>query len=124
MGDLPEGEHRSAVTLAIVPKASEPGSDVEPHSPVVPPATDADDSMAFLWAAVPIVAIVFVTATLDRGRDVLLPIAVALILAIIFTRLANLLEPLVGRILSAALVVLFALGTITAIGYFLTVELT
>jgi predicted PurR-regulated permease PerM/methylmalonyl-CoA mutase cobalamin-binding subunit len=124
MGDVPEGEHHSAVTLAIVPKASEPGSDVEPHPSVIPPATDADDSMAFLWAAVPIVAIVFVTATLDRGRDVLLPIAVAFILAIIFTRLANLLEPLVGRILSAALVVLFALGTITAIGYFLTVELT
>jgi hypothetical protein len=79
MEDAPEGEHRSAITLAIVPKASEPGSEGETHPPVVPPATDTDDSMAFLWAAVPIVAIVFVTATLDRGRDVLLPIAVALV---------------------------------------------
>src|SRR6202161_4628464 len=109
MGDLPEGEHRSAVTLALVPKASEPGAEGEGHPPVVQPPTDTDDNMAFLWAAVPIVAIAFVTATLDRGRDVLLPIAVAFILAIIFTRLANLLEPFVGRILSAALVVLFAL---------------
>ena len=124
MDDVPEGAQRSPVTLSIVPKATLPDSEGEVQPPVVPRATDTEDSMAFLWAAVPIVAINFCTATLDRGRDVLLPIAVAFILAIIFTRLANLLEPLVGRILSAALVVLFALGTITAIGYFLTVELT
>src|SRR5580658_5630572 len=100
MGDAPEGEHRSAVTLAIVPKASEPGSEGEGQPSVVSQAADTDDSMAFFWAAPPIVAVVFVTATLDRGRDVLLPIAVAFILAIIFSRLTNFLEPFVGRILS------------------------
>ena len=48
----------------------------------------------------------------------------ALVLAVIFTPITGRLEPYVGRILSAALVVLFAVGAIIAIGYFLTIELT
>ena len=61
---------------------------------------------------------------LYRGRDVLLPIAMAFILAITFTSLSNFLERFVGRVCGAALVVLLAIGVITAFGYFLTVELT
>lgn len=48
----------------------------------------------------------------------------ALILAVIFTPICDLLELYIGRFVSAALVVLLAIGTVTAIGYFLTVELT
>ena len=80
--------------------------------------------LTFIWTALPIVAMVFATATLYRGRDVLLPITMALILAVIFTPLASLIEPYVGRILSAALVVLIAVAAIGAVGYFMTVELT
>jgi predicted PurR-regulated permease PerM/methanogenic corrinoid protein MtbC1 len=85
---------------------------------------DTDQGLAVLWTALPIVAIVFATATLYRGRDVLLPITMALILAVIFTPLASCLERYVGRVLSAALAVLLAVTAIGAIGYFLAIELT
>jgi predicted PurR-regulated permease PerM len=48
----------------------------------------------------------------------------AFILAIIFGPLSNILERFVSRTLSAALVVLLVIGAISALGYFLAVELT
>jgi predicted PurR-regulated permease PerM len=89
-----------------------------------PSDTENDDNLASFRAAMPIVAIVFATATLYLGRDVLMPVAMALILAVIFTPLSNLLDGFVGRVCSAALVVVLAIGIIVGIGYFLTVELT
>ncbi len=85
---------------------------------------DSADGLAFVWTALPIVTIVFATAVLYRGRDVLLPLTMALILAVIFGPLANILERFVNRILSAAFVVLLVIVTIGALGYFLAVELT
>jgi predicted PurR-regulated permease PerM len=86
--------------------------------------SDADYVWSFLSNALPILAIVLATATLYRGRDIFLPITISLILAVIFTPITSLLEPYVGRVFSAALVVLFAISGVVAIGYFLTVELT
>ena len=85
---------------------------------------DPADSLAFVWTALPILALVFATAVLSRGRDVLLPLTMAFILAVIFGPLSNLLERFVSRTLSAALVVLLVIGAIGALGYFLAVELT
>lgn len=110
---------------------SPPGLSSVPASPV-PPAVEEpqtqldapDNGLSFLWAALPIVAVVFATATLYRGRDLLMPITMAFILAVVFTPLSNILERFVGRVCSAALVVVLAIGVIAAIGYFLTVELT
>jgi predicted PurR-regulated permease PerM len=72
----------------------------------------------------PILVIVCATAILYCGRDVLLPITMALILAVVFSPLASLLEPYVGRVLGAVLVVLFSIAVIGVVVYFLTIELT
>jgi predicted PurR-regulated permease PerM/methanogenic corrinoid protein MtbC1 len=80
--------------------------------------------VTFVSNALPIVTILVATMVLYRGRDIFLPLTMAVILAIIFTPLCNILEPYAGRILSAALVVLVAIGFVIGVGYFLTAELT
>src|SRR6202167_3009091 len=64
------------------------------------------------------------TAALYLGRPVLLPLAIALILSVVFSPVASRLDRYFGRLISAALVVLVAIGLLTAMGYFLTIELT
>jgi predicted PurR-regulated permease PerM len=80
--------------------------------------------LTFVSNSLPIVTILVATTILYRGRDIFLPLTMAVILAIIFTPLSNILEPYVGRVLSAAMVVLIAIGSVVAVGYFLTAELT
>ena len=89
----------------------------------IAPDLDAN-RRTFLSVALPILALVFATAALYRGRDVLLPLTAAMILAVTCSPMVTLFEPWVGRFLSAALVVLIALAAIVAVTYFLTVELT
>jgi predicted PurR-regulated permease PerM len=72
----------------------------------------------------PILAVVVATVVLYLGKDFLLPVAMASILAVAFTPITSRLETLVGRFVSAALVVVLAITIIGAIGFFLTVELT
>ena len=72
----------------------------------------------------PLLAIVIVTAVFYLGREILLPITMASILAIVFSPVASRLEPLVGRFLSAVLVLIVSLAAISGLIYFLTVELT
>ncbi|HZC45797.1 MAG TPA: AI-2E family transporter [Candidatus Acidoferrum sp.] len=85
---------------------------------------ESDDSFALLWVAVPLCAMIVATGALYFAKPVLLPLAIALILSVVFSPVASRLERYVGRLISAALVVLLAIGVISAIGYFLTVELT
>jgi predicted PurR-regulated permease PerM/methanogenic corrinoid protein MtbC1 len=54
----------------------------------------------------------------------LIPLAVALLLAVIFSPIASRLERFVGRFASSFLVVVTAIMVIAGIGYFLTIELT
>ncbi len=72
----------------------------------------------------PIIAFIVATVVLYLGKDLLLPLAMAAILAVAFSPLASRLEPLVGRFLSAALLVIVAISALGATGYFLTVGLT
>jgi predicted PurR-regulated permease PerM/methanogenic corrinoid protein MtbC1 len=53
-----------------------------------------------------------------------MPLAMAAVLAVIFSPVATRLERYVGSLISAALVVLAAVVALVAVGYFLTVELT
>jgi predicted PurR-regulated permease PerM/methylmalonyl-CoA mutase cobalamin-binding subunit len=53
-----------------------------------------------------------------------MPLAMAAVLAVIFSPVATRLERYVGSLISAALVVLAAVVALIAVGYFLTVELT
>jgi predicted PurR-regulated permease PerM/methylmalonyl-CoA mutase cobalamin-binding subunit len=83
-----------------------------------------DDGFEANSAVRPILAVIIATAVFYLGREILLPVALASILAIIFSPVASRLERFVGRFVSAALVVAAAILAIAAIGYFLTVELT
>ena len=72
----------------------------------------------------PVLAAIVATLVLYFARDILLPLAMASMLAVAFSPIATRVEPLLGRFASAALVVLLAITALGATGYFLTVELT
>jgi predicted PurR-regulated permease PerM/methylmalonyl-CoA mutase cobalamin-binding subunit len=82
------------------------------------------DQYALLWIALPVCLFLIGTTALYFGRTVLLPLALAAVLSIVFSSLAARLERWCGRILSAALVVMLIVGLVGLIGYFLTLELT
>ena len=56
-----------------------------------------DDRFALLWVAVPVCALIIGTAALYFARPVLLPLAIALILSVVFSPVATRLEPYFGR---------------------------
>jgi len=88
------------------------------------PADDDRDDNVEGGASQSFLVVVVATVVLYFGRDILLPLAMASILAVAFSPIATRLEPFVGRFVSAALVVLIAIGVLGATGYFLMVELT
>src|SRR5260221_14716942 len=85
---------------------------------------DSDDDFDASRAARPILAVIIATAVFALARTILLPLAMASILAVIFSPVASRLERYVGRLASAALVVLAAIAALAVIGYFVTVQLT
>jgi predicted PurR-regulated permease PerM/methanogenic corrinoid protein MtbC1 len=85
---------------------------------------ESDDGFDSSRAARPILAVIVATAVLYLGANILMPLAMAAVLAVIFSPVATRLERYVGSLISAALVVLAAVVALVAIGYFLTVELT
>ena len=84
-----------------------------------PPIEEEDDQFALLWAFAPVVAFLIITAALYAGREILLPLAMAVILAVIFSPVATRLERYVGPLLSSSIVVLVVIGFMTAMVYFL-----
>jgi predicted PurR-regulated permease PerM len=88
------------------------------------PYGENDDSLALLWVATPICALIVATAAFYFAKPVLLPLAIALILSVVFSPVASRLEVVFGRFVGAALVVLVVMTAIVAMGYFLTVQLT
>jgi predicted PurR-regulated permease PerM/methanogenic corrinoid protein MtbC1 len=68
--------------------------------------------------------VIIATAVLYAAKDLLLPLAIAMVLAVIFSPIATRLEKPVGRALSAAAIVLMTIMALAVIVYFLTVELT
>ena len=85
---------------------------------------DSDDDFEAGRAARPILAVIIATAVFALARTILLPLAMASILAVILSPVASRLERYVGRFASAALVVLAAIAAVAVIGYFVTVQLT
>jgi predicted PurR-regulated permease PerM len=85
---------------------------------------ESDDRFALLWVAGMVCALIIGSAALYFGKPVLLPLAIALILSVVFSPVATRLESYCGRFVSAALVVLLVIGFMSAMGYFLTIELT
>jgi predicted PurR-regulated permease PerM len=95
-----------------------------PSTTLLPIEGDGDEGLEPGGAAQPILAVVITTAVLYIARDILIPLAVASLLAVIFSPIAGRLERFVGRFASSFLVVVTAIMFIVCIGYFLTVELT
>jgi predicted PurR-regulated permease PerM len=95
-----------------------------PSTTPFPIGSDGDDGPDGGSVTRPILAVIVATVVLYLGKDFLLPLAMASILAVAFSPITSRLEMLIGRFASAALVVVLAITTIGAIGFFLTVELT
>jgi predicted PurR-regulated permease PerM/methylmalonyl-CoA mutase cobalamin-binding subunit len=92
-----------------------------------PPAGDdngPDELHSLLRIAIPIFAVIVATAVLYFARDILLPLAMATMLSVIFSPIARRAEKVIGRLAGTALVVLGAIAMVGAIGYFLTTELS
>ena len=81
------------------------------------------EQYALFWLTLPVCLFLLATTALYFGRTVLLPLALAAVLSIVFSSLAARLERWCGRLLSAALVVILIVGLVGLIGYFLTTEL-
>ena len=71
-----------------------------------------------------LLGVIIATAVLYAAKDLLLPLAIAMVLAVIFSPIATRLEKAVGRALSSAAIVLMTIMALAVIVYFLTVELT
>jgi predicted PurR-regulated permease PerM/methylmalonyl-CoA mutase cobalamin-binding subunit len=72
----------------------------------------------------PLLAIIIATAVLYFAKDILMPVAMAAILAVIFSNIASRLEQFIGRFASSALVVITVVFAVAALTYFLAVQLT
>ena len=57
------------------------------------PSSDATYVLAFISNALPIFTVMVATTILYRGRDIFLPLTMAVILAVIFNPISNSLEP-------------------------------
>jgi len=75
-------------------------------------------------AATPILAIIVATIVLYFAKEILIPLTMATVLAVIFSPLATRLERFVGNFASAAFVVFATVTLVIGIGYFVSVELT
>src|SRR5579862_3336739 len=83
-----------------------------------------EDVQSSLRIAIPILGVIIATAVLYFARDILLPLAMAGMLSVIFSPLARRADKIIGHVAGTALVVLGAIAIVGAIGYFLTTELT
>jgi hypothetical protein len=72
----------------------------------------------------PLIGFIIATTVIYFAKDILVPVALALVLAVIFAPVATQLERIGGRLVGALLVVIIAISLIVTISYFLTVELT
>ena len=92
-----------------------------------PPSAEEDSQdelHSLLRIGVPLFAVIVGTAVLYFARDILLPLAMATMLSVIFSPIAQRVENIIGRLAGTALVVLGAVAFLGGIGYFLTTELT
>lgn len=96
----------------------------EPIIPALASDDDRDEVPEAGGSGKAIIAFIVAIAVLSFGKDILLPLAIAALLAVVFTPIASRLERFVGPFVSAALIVVAVISSITALGYFLTVELT
>jgi predicted PurR-regulated permease PerM len=102
----------------------------ETTPPLPPQLGEAGDSFSSSssasssGAATPLLGIIIATAVLYFAKDILMPLAMAGVLSVIFSPIATRLERFIGRFASSALVVATAIIAIAVLAYFLAVQLT
>ncbi len=70
------------------------------------------------------IGVIIVVAVLYFAKEILIPLAIAAVLAVVFSSLASSLERIIGRFLSTVLVVAATMVGIGALVYFMAVQLT
>jgi len=88
------------------------------------PADDGHESEPEGGVSGPLFAVIIATVVLYLAKDILMPLAMASILAVAFSPIASHLERFIGRFFAAASIVIAAVAAICLIAYFLTVQLT
>ena len=72
----------------------------------------------------PFLAVIIATVVLYLAEDILMPLAMASILAVAFSPIASRLEAFVGRFFSAALIAVAAVTALCLVAYLMSVQLT
>ncbi|HVN28031.1 MAG TPA: AI-2E family transporter [Candidatus Binataceae bacterium] len=108
---MPDREHQKVIDDPEL-RSADAGAEID------------DELQPLLRLGIPMLAVVFGTAVLYFARDILLPLAMATMLSVIFSPLARRIEAFIGRLAASALVVLGAVALVGAIAYFLTTELS
>jgi predicted PurR-regulated permease PerM/methylmalonyl-CoA mutase cobalamin-binding subunit len=85
---------------------------------------DAAAKPALLSVALPLLVLMLVTSALYIARDILIPLAAALVMGVVLSPIATRLERVAGRFLGAGLVVLSGVAIIAAVTYVTTLEMT
>src|SRR5262249_21310385 len=75
-------------------------------------------------AASPVIGVIVITAILFFARDLFIPLAMAAVLAVVFSPVAGFFERLLGRLISSVLVVVITMAAAAGLTYFLAVQLT
>src|SRR5713101_7259883 len=96
----------------------------EPISSTLPSDDIHDEDPEAGGSAKGVIAFIVAIAVLYVAKDILLPLAIAALLAVVFAPIASRLEPFVGRLASSALIVIAVVSSLVAVVYFLTVQLT
>jgi predicted PurR-regulated permease PerM/methanogenic corrinoid protein MtbC1 len=89
-----------------------------------PVPLEDEDEDAGSGAVQPVLGVILATAILYLAKDILMPLAMAAILAVIFSPIASRLDRFIGKFASSALVVVTTVVAIFLLAYFLVVQLT
>ena len=87
------------------------------------PRAETDSDHTLIWVALPLLALVIITAVLYFARDIMIPLTAAGVLSLVLSPMVDRLERIIGRVPSVAMVVIAGVGMIATIGYFATVQL-
>lgn len=79
---------------------------------------------SFASSVLPLLAILLATMVFYRGRDVILPLIAAVVLALVFSPIAGFLERYIGRALSSAVAALMVVAVVAIMGYLFAVGVT
>jgi len=88
------------------------------------PQSFASQYPALIAAGLPLLAFMIISAALYLAREVLIPLAAALVLGVVLSPIASRLERWIGRLFAAAVVVVACVAIVVGLAYFAVQQLT